>query len=56
MIGKVSPEFKIRELIHETSILTFPKPKGIPENYSADTGSGLAQFFCHSDQLRKSMG
>ncbi len=33
MIGKISPEFKVRELIHETGIPTFSRPKGIPENY-----------------------
>jgi hypothetical protein len=30
---KPMPEFKVRELIHETGIPTFPRPKGIPENF-----------------------
>lgn len=38
------PESKVRELIHETGIPTFPKPKGIPENYIvmvSDRGAGM---------------
>lgn len=38
------PEIKIRELIHETGIPTFSKPKGIPENYIVritDKGAGM---------------
>ena len=27
------PENKVRDLIHRTDIKTFPRPKGIPENY-----------------------
>src|ERR1700722_10198192 len=32
-IKKPMPEFKVRELIHETGIPTFLRPVGIPENY-----------------------
>jgi hypothetical protein len=31
--GKYMPEMSARELIHEAGIPTFPRPKGIPENY-----------------------
>jgi len=30
---KPLPEFTVRELIHEAGLPTFPRPKGIPENY-----------------------
>jgi len=38
------PENKVRELIHQTGIRTFPRPKGIPENYRiriSDKGGGM---------------
>ena len=38
------PENKVRELIHESGIPTFPRPKGIPEDYIAritDRGAGM---------------
>lgn len=41
---KPMPEFKVRELIHENGIPTFPTPKGIPENYIvmvSDRGAGM---------------
>jgi hypothetical protein len=41
---KPMPEFKVRELINETGILTFPRPMGIPENYLvmiSDKGAGM---------------
>jgi tetratricopeptide (TPR) repeat protein len=42
--GKYMPEMIVRELIHETGLPTFPRPKGIPENYRvklSDRGSGM---------------
>lgn len=41
---KPMPEFKVRELIHELGIPTFPKPKGIPEEFLvmvSDRGAGI---------------
>jgi tetratricopeptide (TPR) repeat protein len=41
---KPMPEFRVRELIHETGIPTFPRPKGIPEKYLvmiSDKGAGM---------------
>ena len=41
---KPMPEFKVRELINETGIQTFPRPNGIPENYFvtiSDKGAGM---------------
>ncbi len=38
------PECKVRELIHEMGIPTFPRPKGIPENFLvmvSDKGAGM---------------
>jgi tetratricopeptide (TPR) repeat protein len=38
------PESQVRELIHTTGIQTFPRPKGIPENYIvsvSDKGVGM---------------
>jgi hypothetical protein len=38
------PETKVRELIHANGITTFPRPKGIPENYIvtvSDKGAGI---------------
>gem|GEM_PF-629521 len=43
-LKKPLPEFKVRELIHETGIPTFARPKGIPENYIvtvSDKGAGM---------------
>jgi hypothetical protein len=43
-VKKPMPEIKIRELIHETGLPTFSKPKGIPENYRVritDRGAGM---------------
>jgi len=31
--GQYFSEIQVRELIHQTGIRTFPRPKGIPENY-----------------------
>ncbi|MBY0530002.1 MAG: hypothetical protein K2P51_07405, partial [Rhabdochlamydiaceae bacterium] len=42
--GKYMPEMRVRELIHETGIPTFPRPKGIPENYRvklSNKGGGM---------------
>ena len=42
--GKYMPEVHIRELIHQTGIRTFSRPKGIPENFRiklSDKGSGM---------------
>jgi len=41
---KFIPEEKARGYIHETGIPTFPKPKGIPENFLvriSDKGAGM---------------
>jgi tetratricopeptide (TPR) repeat protein len=41
---KPMPELKVRELIHETGIPTFSRPKGIPEDFLvmvADKGAGM---------------
>lgn len=41
---KIMPETKVRELIHDTGIPTFPRPTGIPENYLvaiSDKGAGM---------------
>lgn len=41
---KPMPEFKVRELIHKTGIPTFPRPKGIPEDFLvmiSDRGAGM---------------
>jgi hypothetical protein len=38
------PEIQCRELIHKTGIPTFPRPKGIPENFKikiSNKGSGM---------------
>jgi tetratricopeptide (TPR) repeat protein len=43
-IKKSLPEFKVRELIHETGFPTFPRPNGIPENFLvmvSDKGAGM---------------
>lgn len=43
-VKKTMPENKVRELIQETRIPTFPRPKGIPENYVvtiAEKGAGM---------------
>ncbi len=42
--GKYMPESQIRELIHETGVPTFYRPKGIPESYRvklSDKGAGM---------------
>ncbi|QVL57030.1 MAG: hypothetical protein KFB93_06520 [Simkaniaceae bacterium] len=42
--GKYLPEAKARELIHSTNITTFPRPKGIPENFRvriSNKGAGI---------------
>jgi len=41
---KPMPEFEVRKLIHQTGMPTFPRPKGIPENYIVmitDKGAGM---------------
>lgn len=41
---KPMPEIKVRELIHETGMQTFPRPKGVPEDFLvmvADKGAGM---------------
>ena len=46
-IKKHMPEFKVRELIHETGFPTFPRPKGIPENFLVritENGIGMEYF------------
>ena len=43
-VKKPMPEIKVRELIHETGMPTFPRPKGIPEYFLvmvADRGAGM---------------
>lgn len=42
--GKYLPEMQVRKLIHEAGIQTFPKPKGIPDNYRvklSNNGAGM---------------
>ncbi|MEI8301482.1 MAG: hypothetical protein WCG10_07755, partial [Chlamydiota bacterium] len=43
-LGKFMSETQVKELIHQTGIKTFPKPKGIPENFKtrlSDKGAGI---------------
>jgi hypothetical protein len=43
-VKKPMPEIKVRELIHETGMPTFPRPKGIPEDFLvmvADKSAGM---------------
>lgn len=43
-VKKPLPEFKVRELIHEANLPTFPRPKGIPDNFLvmvSDRGAGM---------------
>ncbi|MEN9654288.1 MAG: hypothetical protein RL235_400 [Chlamydiota bacterium] len=43
-VKKPMPEIKVRELIHETGMPTFPRPEAIPENYIVritDRGAGM---------------
>lgn len=42
--GKYMPEAEVRNLIHKTGLPTFPRPKGIPENFRvrvSDRGGGM---------------
>lgn len=42
--GKYMPEIRVRELIHEAGVKTFPRPKGIPDNYRvklSNKGAGI---------------
>lgn len=42
------PEIQCRELIHTTGIQTFPRPKGIPENFKVRiTGKGGGMEYVH---------
>jgi len=52
---KPMPEFKVRELIHETGIPTFERPKGIPENFLvmvADKGAGMEYVHPTNSHIR----
>jgi hypothetical protein len=43
-VKKPMPEYQVRMYIHETGIPTFPRPKGIPENYIVritERGAGM---------------
>ncbi len=47
------PEAKIRELIQQTGIPTFPRPQGIPENFLVqitDKGAGMKYIHPHNKQ------
>lgn len=49
------PEFKVRELIHETGIPTFPRPKGIPEDFLvmiSDKGAGMEYVHPTNEHIR----
>jgi hypothetical protein len=52
---KPLPEFKVRELIHETGFPTFPRPKGIPENFLvmiSDRGAGMEYVHPTNSHIR----
>ena len=54
-VKKPMPEFKVRELIHETGIPTFPRPMGIPEDFLvmiSDKGAGMEYVHPTNSQLR----
>lgn len=54
-VKKPMPEFKVRELIHETGIPTFPRPKGIPEDFLVmvtDKGAGMEYVHPGSTHIR----
>jgi hypothetical protein len=38
------PEAQVRELIHQTGIPTFPKPKGISENFRVKISNRIVLF------------
>ena len=47
-LKKPLPELKVRELIYETGIPTFSRPKGIPENYIVTiSGKGAGMKYIH---------
>ena len=49
------PESQARELIHQTGIKTFPRPKGIPENFKirvSDRGAGMEYVHPTNNHLR----
>ena len=52
---KPMPEFKVRELIHETGISTFPRPVGIPEDFLvmvSDKGAGMEYVHPRNSHFR----
>lgn len=54
-IKKSMPENKVRELIHEVGIPTFPRPKGIPEDFLvmvADRGAGMEYVHPTNNHIR----
>jgi len=49
-VGKFMPEIEVRKLIHEAGLPTFPKPKGIPDNFRVRiTGKGGGMEYVHPD-------
>ncbi|NGX47397.1 MAG: hypothetical protein K1000chlam3_00770 [Chlamydiae bacterium] len=55
-VGKYMPEVEARELIHQTGIRTFPRPKGIPENYRvklSKNGAGIK--YIHPENIHTSV-
>ena len=49
------PETRVRELIHQTGIKTFSRPKGIPENFKirlSDRGAGMEYVHPKNNHLR----
>jgi hypothetical protein len=52
---KPMSEFKVRELIHETGIQTFARPKGIPDDFLvmvADKGAGMEYVHPTNNHIR----
>lgn len=53
--GGFLPEARCRELIHQTGVKTFPRPKGIPENFKVkitDKGAGMEYVHPTNEHLR----
>ncbi|NGX37095.1 MAG: hypothetical protein K1000chlam2_00245, partial [Chlamydiae bacterium] len=49
-LGKYMAESQIRELIHEAGIRTFPRPKGIPENFRVKiSNKGVGIKYVHPE-------
>ena len=48
--NKPLPEARVRELIHQTGIKTFPKPRGVPENFNvAISKNGAGMIYVHPE-------